>query len=127
MSNDNTQNISISYCIDEMENENNDSELDNIQCFLDVLNEPFSDDLLISKMLNYDENFTVKDLLIICDYYGFSKELKNSKCNKEQIITILVSFESDTNNSDIVNKRQNMWFYMGQLKNDKFMKKYVLW
>jgi hypothetical protein len=130
MSNDNTQNESISYCIDEIENENNDTELDNIQCFLDVLNEPFSDDLVFPKMLNYDENFTVKDLLLICEYYGFAKQLKNNKnnkFNKEEIIRFLVYFESDIINDDIVNKRQNMWFYMGQLKNDKFMKKYVLW
>ena len=78
-------------------------------------------------MINYNENFTVKELLIICDYYGFAKTLKNSKCNKEQIIEILVSFESDLNNSDIVFKRQNMWFYMSELKNDKFMKKFLLW
>ena len=78
-------------------------------------------------MINYQENFTVKELLIICDYYGLSKELKQSKCNKEQIIEILVSFESDPNNSDIIFKRQNMWFYMNELKNDKFMKKFLIW
>ena len=44
-----------------------------------------------------------------------------------QIIEILVSFESDLNNSDIVFKRQNMWFFINELKNDKFMKKYLLW
>jgi hypothetical protein len=93
----------------------------------EIYNSELNDDLVLPKMLNYNENFTVKDLLIICDYYGFAKELKHSKCNKEQIIEILVSFESDPTNDVIVNKRQNMWFYMNELKNDKFMKKYVLW
>jgi hypothetical protein len=41
-------------------------------------------------------------ILLICEYYGFAKELKNNKYNKEQIIDFLVSFESDQNNSDIV-------------------------
>jgi hypothetical protein len=85
------------------------------------------DDLAVPKMINYHENYTVKELLLICDYYGFAKELKTNKCNKDQIIEILVSFESDLNNSDIVFKRQNMWFYMSELKNDKFMKKFLLW
>ena len=87
----------------------------------------FNDDLTVPKMINYHENFTVKELLLICDYYGFAKELKTNKCNKDQIIEILVSFESDLNNSDIVFKRQNMWFFINELKNDKFMKRFLLW
>lgn len=85
------------------------------------------DDFMIPHIIHYNENFTVKELLQICEYYGFSKELKANKCNKEQIIQCLVSFESDPTNSDIVFRRQNMWFYMNELKADKFMKKFVLW
>ena len=125
MSND-EQNIAISYFIDEVENEL-EEEINIENLMTEIYNSELNDSLTVSKMLNYNENFTIKDLLIICDYYGFSKELKHSKCNKEQIIEILVSFESDTNNSDIVFKRQNMWFYMNELKNDKYMKKYVIW
>jgi hypothetical protein len=120
------QNESISYYVEEIENEL-EEEINIENLMTEIYNSELNDSLTVSKMLNYNENFTIKDLLIICDYYGFSKELKHSKCNKEQIIEILVSFESDTNNSDIVFKRQNMWFYMNEIKNDKFMKKYVLW
>ena len=125
MSND-EQNIAISYFIDEVENEL-EEEINIEELMAEIDNSELNDDLVFPKMVNYNENFTVKELLIICDYYGFAKELKNSKCNKEQIIEILVSFESDPINDDIVNKRQTLWFYIGQLKNDKFMKKYVLW
>jgi hypothetical protein len=119
-------NISISYYIEEVENEL-EEEINIENLMAEIYNSELNDSLVFPKMINYNENFTVKELVIICDYYGFAKKLKNSKCNKEQIIEILVSFESDTNNSDIVFKRQNMWFYMNELKNDKFMKKYVLW
>ena len=125
MSND-QQNIAISYFIDEVEKEL-EEEINIEELMAEIDNSELNDDLVFPKMVNYNENFTVKELLIICDYYGFAKELKNSKCNKEQIIEILVSFESDPINDDIVNKRQTLWFYIGQLKNDKFMKKYVLW
>ena len=125
MSND-QQNIAISYFIDEVENEL-EEEINIEELMAEIDNSELNDDLVFPKMVNYNENFTVKELLIICDYYGFAKALKNSKCNKEQIIEILVSFESDLNNSDIVFKRQNMWFYMSELKNDKFMKKFLLW
>lgn len=120
------QNVAISYYVEEIENQENE-EINIEELMAEIENTEFVDDLAIPKMINYNENFTVKELLLICDYYGFGKELKSNKYNKEQIIEVLVSFESDSNNSDIVFKRQNMWFYMNELKNDKFMKKYVLW
>ena len=120
------QNVAISYYVEEIENQEKESL--NIEEFMaEIENSELNDDIMVTKMINYRENFTVKDLLLICEYYGFAKDIKNNKCNKEQIIEILVSFESDLNNSDIVFKRQNMWFYMSELKNDKFMKKYLLW
>ena len=122
----NEQNVAISYYIEEIENQ--EKEEINIEEFMaEMETNEFNDDLTVPKMINYHENFTVKELLLICDYYGFAKELKTNKCNKDQIIEILVSFESDLNNSDIVFKRQNMWFFINELKNDKFMKKYLLW
>ena len=84
------------------------------------------DELKFPLMINYNENYTVKELLFICDYYGISKQLKAKKCNKEIIVQILVDFETDPKNEQIVFKRQNMWFYMNELKNDKFMKKYII-
>jgi hypothetical protein len=89
-------------------------------------NQILNDDLL-PQIINYHENFTIKELFVICEYYGLAKELKSNKCNKEQIINFLVVFETNPNNSAIVFRRQNMWFYINELKNDKFMKKYVLW
>ena len=122
----NEQNVAISYYIEEIENQ--EKEEINIEEFMaEMETNEFNDDLTVPKMINYHENFTVKELLLICDYYGFAKELKTNKCNKDQIIEILVSFESNLNNSDIVFKRQNMWFFINELKNDKFMKKYLLW
>jgi hypothetical protein len=85
------------------------------------------DDFKIPEIINYSENYTVKELLLICEYYGIAKELKAKKCNKEIIIEFLVDFESKTANAEIVCKRKNMWFYMNELKSDKFMKKYIFW
>ena len=126
MSNNHEQNIAISYYVEEIETQENEK-IDIEEFMTEMENVEFDEDLTLPQMINYRENFTVKELLLICEYYGFSKELKNNKCNKDQIIEILVSFESDLNNYEIVFKRQNLWFYMSELKNDKFMKKFLLW
>ena len=120
------QNIAISYYLEEIEKkEENDFNIDELMA--EIENTELNDEMQVPQMINYHENFTVKELLMICEYYGFAKDLKNNKYNKEEIIQYLVSFESDPINSDIVFKRQNMWFYINELKNDKFMKKFVLW
>jgi hypothetical protein len=125
--------ITISYHVEEIEKkeENNFNieeligEIENMAEFEN--SQIYNNDLILPEMINYNENFTVKELLLICEYYGFAKDIRINKFNKEQIIDFLVLFETDPNNCDIVFKRQNMWFYMNELKNDKFMKKFVLW
>lgn len=120
------QDIAISFYVEEIEKtEQNEFNIDELMA--EIENTELHNELSFPQMINYNENYTVKELLLICEYYGFAKDLKNNKCNKEQIIDFLVSFESDISNSDIVFKRQNMWFYINELKNDKFMKKFVLW
>ena len=131
MASKNDSDIAISYYIEEIENEQEDEEQTNIfnieQMLKEIETNELKDELTIPHMINYHDNFTVKELLLICEYYGFAKEMKNNKFNKEQIINCLVDFENNENNSDIVFKRQNMWFYINELKADKFMKKFVIW
>jgi len=121
MNNDN-----ISFLIEENEDnltlvENNDTNF-----FLLELENKHSQDEMISKMVNYNLNYLAKDLLVICDYYGIGKNLKTSKANKEQIIAALVFFENSPENQEIVVKRNTLWFYMNELKNDKFMRKFIM-
>ena len=85
-----------------------------------------NEDEMMSKMVNYNLNYLAKDLLVICDYYGISKNLKASKANKEQIIETLVFFENNPENQEIVLRRNTLWFYMNELKNDRFMRKFIM-
>jgi hypothetical protein len=84
-----------------------------------------SEDCRMSQQLNYQLNMTVQQLMRICNYYGIAKGL--NKCAKDVIISILVDFEFDDKNSEIVSRRRLMWFYIEELRNDKFMKKHVFW
>uniref|UniRef100_A0A6C0E6R5 Uncharacterized protein n=1 Tax=viral metagenome TaxID=1070528 RepID=A0A6C0E6R5_9ZZZZ len=96
--------------------------------YMNKLNDDFaSEDIIDTSMyvLNYNLNFNVKQLLQICDYYGIAKTMRQQKCNKDEIIMMLVDFEASEENSEIVTKRQLLWYYVNELKNDSFMKKYI--
>jgi hypothetical protein len=78
-----------------------------------------------AQVVNYDLNFTSKQLSQICDYYGIKTNKRVGK--KCEIIQLLVTFETTQSNYEIVARRKQLWNYMSELKSDKFMKKYVLW
>lgn len=128
----NNKNDNISFSIIDSTNNDDIKEKNNVEDYTKILNELndewlLNEDIQLPNLYNYHVNFTIKELLIICDYYGIVKEYKLNKCNKTQIIDILINYESNITNSDIVSRRKNMWFYINELKNDKFMKKYVIW
>jgi hypothetical protein len=77
--------------------------------------------------LYYNQEYNVKDLLKICQYYGIDKNIKSSKCKKQDIISTIIYFESLPENYAIVQKRNLMWAYMNELVNDQKMKKYLIW
>lgn len=64
----------------------------------------------------------VKELHKILDYYGIPK----SKLKKDELIQMIILYENDFSNFEIVQRRKLMWHYIEELKNDEFMKKYVL-
>lgn len=80
-------------------------------------------DYYLAQVKEYDLNNTTKQLIMINDYYQLGNA---TKLKKTDIIERIVCFESDSENADIVGRRQTLWFYFHELKNDPFTKKYVL-
>ena len=76
--------------------------------------------------LYYDEEYKVKDLLKICQYYGIAKNVKASRCKKQDIISTIIYFENTPENYEIVEKRHKMWAYMTELLEDPKMRSYLL-
>jgi hypothetical protein len=129
-------NENIFFLIDDKDDNENKEIRDDFAEMLNELNEINSTNQIYNlpeknmeevMYFEYKINYTVKELLLICEYYGIAKDLKTNKCNKEEIIVVLVSFENNPENNAIVLRRQQMWYYINNLKADKFMKKYVLW
>lgn len=75
----------------------------------------------------YDNQYTVKGLMKICEYYKIDKNVKSSKCKKQDIIDTIILFESLDENQEIVFKRHQMWAYMDFISKDKSMRKYIYW
>jgi len=75
----------------------------------------------------YEKEYTIKDLLKICNYYGIEKNIKTSKCKKQDIISTIVYFESLPENFYIVQRRNTLWRYIDELLNDPKMKKFIIW
>lgn len=119
----------ITFQLDDDYNKDKDENFEefNYESFLhDFENLPNDDEIFVS-MKDYDLNYSVKQLLLICDYYAISKgAMKTNKMKKQDIIEQVVLFEHDTNNGEIVERRKRMWFYINELKEDKFMKKYII-
>lgn len=72
-------------------------------------------------ILNYSLNYTVKALQLIAQYYNITGRLK-----KDKLITKIVEYELDSQNSAIVLRRKQLWFYVNEIKTDKCLKKYIL-
>jgi hypothetical protein len=121
----------IFFSLDEAnnaDNADNEYNADNVDFVFNKIDDYLSKEEISEIMcFEYKTNYNVKELLLICEYYGMSKELKMNKCNKDEIVFFLVDFENDQLNSNIVTKRRELWRCITMLKNDKFMKKYVLW
>lgn len=118
----------LTYEINEITNNSVPTDLSQLKnSVFDTVNEPdksvdWSTDYL-KLQLHYTDNFTVKDLHKICDFY----ELDKRKKRKDEIVGDIVLYELDDSNVDVVNNRKRLWFYIDELKNDKFFKKYVIW
>ena len=72
----------------------------------------------------YNEEYKIKDLLKICQYYGIAKFVKALK--KQDIISTIIYFENTPENYEMVEKRHKMWAYMTELLEDPKMRSYLL-
>ena len=75
----------------------------------------------------YNEEYKIKDLLKICQYYGIASSVKAAKCKKQDIVSTIVYFESLPENYEIVEKRHKMWAFITELLEDTKMKSYLIW
>ena len=79
-------------------------------------------DKIYSMQLDYDENYIKKDIDFIADYYKISKRKKR----KMELIQDIVLFEINPSNESIVQKRKLMWFYISEIEEDSYLRKFLI-
>lgn len=76
----------------------------------------------VAQELDYNENYTMKQLSRIADYYEISKR----KLKKTELIEAIVIFENNPENCEIVSRRATLWGYMEEIKQDKYLSKFLI-
>jgi len=82
----------------------------------------FDEDNIMAQHIDYFENYTVKMLQHIANYYKIPK----AKLKKEELIQLIIQFENQDENSEEVYNRKRMWHYINELKNDSYFSKFIL-
>ena len=79
------------------------------------------DDNLVAQHVDYFENYTLKMLHHIANYY----EIPKRRLKKEELIELIIQFENESENSLNVYNRKRCWHYIHELQNDTYFGKYV--
>ena len=72
--------------------------------------------------INYQTNFTKKELQRSADYYEISKRKKK----KAELVTDIVLYEKDPENFPIIHQRKKLWSYVQEIKEDKYLSKFLI-
>jgi hypothetical protein len=70
----------------------------------------------------YTTHYTIKNLQQILQYYGLQK----NKMVKDEMIQVLLFFETDKANQLVVERRLRLWQNIQELKADPYFSKYIL-
>jgi hypothetical protein len=76
----------------------------------------------IAQEVEYDSNYTKKELEKVAEYYEISKRKKK----KQELIEDIVIFEKAPENIEVVYTRKKLWSYMEEIKADKYLSKYLI-
>jgi len=82
----------------------------------------FTLDDILALELDYDTNYIKKDLIKIAEYYDISIRKKN----KKDIITDIVEYETNSENTIMVERRKELWFYITEIQEDSYLSKYLI-
>ena len=82
----------------------------------------FDHDNMTALHVDYFENYNLKMLYHIANYYNIPKK----KLRKEELIQLIILFENDPDNTIAVYNRKRFWHYLHELKTDQYFGKFII-
>jgi hypothetical protein len=121
----NTTNATTSHIDDILNNDDYFSDQDYPEFGFDLPKEDSSEilnDEVSSQYIDYSENYTVKMLSHIANYYDIPKK----KIKKDELISLIVDYENNPENSIQVYNRKRYWHYIQELQEDSYFGKFIV-
>lgn len=81
-----------------------------------------TNDNLMSQHIDYFENYNLKELHHISNYYNIPKK----KLKKDEVIEVIIQFENNNDNLLIVYNRKRFWYYLQELRTDSYFSKFIV-
>ena len=122
--NDNVM-TNVSYDIIE---KNNDRENIDINEIIDLVNKnsitnhDINMDSIIASEIDYCNNYNIKSLGKILDFYGICKR----KLRKDEMVQSIILFETEICNYELVKERKRLWMNFQELKEHSFFNKFMI-
>ena len=79
-------------------------------------------DNFIALETDYNLNYTLPMLQQISGFYS----IPFTRIKKQDLITTIVNYEMDNDNIEKVEERKRLWYYMQELKQNKYLSKYIV-
>ena len=76
----------------------------------------------IAMEIDYNINYTLPMLQHICGFYNLSY----SRVKKKDVIKMLIEYEQNPENINMVQERKRLWYYMQEIKENKYLSKYII-
>lgn len=80
------------------------------------------EDNILAQQIDYLENYNLKMLHHIANYYSIPK----TRMKKSDLIEMITHFENNPENSHIVYNRKRLWHYINELKGDDYFSKFIM-
>ena len=119
-----TKKDNISFSLQETSKELSENKFityDELMKEVDLIDMANCDDY-IALEIEYNSNYNRKELDHIADYYGISKRKKK----KNQLVEEIVIFEKEPENMENVHRRKMLWYYVEEIKSDKYLSKFLI-
>ena len=87
-----------------------------------ICSDEFLEDDYSSQHVEYFENYTMKLLHHVANYYNIPKK----KVNKNELISLIVAYENNEKNSIQVYNRKRYWHYIQELQEDDYFGQFIV-